>query len=103
MAQVARLLNVSTRTLQRELAAQGMTFKQIVNDTRIAIARDYAGREDANGVRLARVLGFSSPSVASRFMHKNFGDALDNPLPAPRRRVRTPKAPRKIRKSASSA
>jgi len=80
-----------------------MTFKQIVNDTRIAIARDYAGREDANGVRLARVLGFSSPSVASRFMHKKFGDALDNPLPAPRRRVRTPKAPRKIRKSASSA
>jgi transcriptional regulator GlxA family with amidase domain len=87
---------------QRELAAEGVTFKKIINDTRITIARDYAGREDANGVRLASVLGFSSPSVASRFMHKNFGDALDNPMPAPRRRVRTPKAQRVSRKTASS-
>lgn len=68
VSKVARLLNMSTRTLQRELAAEGTSVQKIVTDTRIAIARQYVQREDTTGARLAMMLGYAEPSVASRFM-----------------------------------
>lgn len=68
VSKVARLLDMSTRTLQRELAAEGTSVQKIVTDTRIAIARQYVQREDTTGARLAMMLGYADPSVASRFM-----------------------------------
>jgi AraC-like DNA-binding protein len=68
VSKVARLLNMSTRTLQRELAAEGTSVQKIVTDTRIAIARQYVQRDDTTGARLAMMLGYADPSVASRFM-----------------------------------
>jgi AraC-like DNA-binding protein len=68
VSKVARLLNMSTRTLQRELAEEGTSVQKIVTDTRIAIARQYVQRDDTTGARLAMMLGYAEPSVASRFM-----------------------------------
>jgi AraC-like DNA-binding protein len=68
VSKVARLLNMSTRTLQRDLAAEGTSVQEIVTDTRIAIARQYVQRDDTTGARLAMMLGYADPSVASRFM-----------------------------------
>jgi AraC-like DNA-binding protein len=68
VSKVARLLNMSTRTLQRELSAEGTSVQKIVTDSRIAIARQYVQRDDTTGARLAMMLGYADPSVASRFM-----------------------------------
>jgi AraC-like DNA-binding protein len=68
VSKVARLLNMSTRTLQRELAVEGTSVQKIVTDTRISIARQYVQRDDTTGARLAMMLGYADPSVASRFM-----------------------------------
>jgi AraC-like DNA-binding protein len=63
---VARQVSVSPRTLQRRLAAEGMSYQQIVDDVR----RDAAGRLLADPSlavsQVGYLLGFSEPSAFHR-------------------------------------
>ena len=63
---VARLLAIAPRTLQRRLAAEGVSYQQIVDDVR----RDAAGRLLADPSlavsQIGYLLGFSEPSAFHR-------------------------------------
>lgn len=70
---VASMLNISPRTLQRRLSEEGLSFKQIVNEARETIVRDQIRLGQANGEKLAALLGYSEPSAASRFVRNYLG------------------------------
>jgi AraC-like DNA-binding protein len=88
-AHVASLLDMSPRTLQRRLAADGVTFKDIVNRKREAIVGEQVRQGLANGESLAAALGFSKASAASRFIRIYLGKtARDMKLQERRRSTR---------------
>jgi AraC-like DNA-binding protein len=71
---VARLLAMSTSTLQRRLAASGTSFGEILAEVRMQIVREHLARHEAPSIaRLAHSLGFSEPSAACRFVKARFG------------------------------
>jgi len=72
-AHVAALLDMSPRTLQRRLADQGVTFKDVVNAKREEILAEQVRLGFASGENLAAALGFSEPSAASRFIRNYLG------------------------------
>ncbi|GHF55251.1 AraC-like DNA-binding protein [Deinococcus metalli] len=59
---VAARLNVSTRTLQRRLDAEGVTFRALINVTREKLARHYLTRTVLSGAEIAFLLGFTDPN-----------------------------------------
>lgn len=62
MADVARSLAISTRTLQRRLHEEGTSYQEALNSTREALARSYL-RNDAMSVgQISFLLGYESPS-----------------------------------------
>jgi AraC-like DNA-binding protein len=71
---VARLLAMSTSTLQRRLAEAGTSFGEILAEVRMQIVREHLARHEAPSLaRLAHSLGFSEPSAACRFVKARFG------------------------------
>lgn len=70
---VADLLNMSPRTLQRRLAENDTSLKQIVNNLRHTIVHRHVSMGITSGDTLASALGFSEPSAASRFIRKRLG------------------------------
>ncbi len=65
-AAIAAELALSSRSLQRKLAAEGCRFSTLVRDTRHALACDYLQRSEHNLTEIAFLLGFSEPSAFSR-------------------------------------
>lgn len=76
LADIACSLNVSTRSLQRHLGAEGKTFQEVLDDTRRELARQWLSGS-AGKLRslteLALLLGFSSSSAFSRAFRRWFG------------------------------
>lgn len=67
----AEILGMSGRSLQRKLSAEGVTFNQVLSETRCDLARSYLS--EAGGPSLAEVaflLGFSDSSSFSRAFHR---------------------------------
>ncbi len=64
--QIAALLNVSNRTLQRKLREEGTSFIDLLQDTRLQLARKYLSSPGRSVVETAYLLGFSEPSTFSR-------------------------------------
>lgn len=60
--QVSRRLGLSKRSLQRRLGEEGMQFKEILEDTRRALALNYLQRRDLGTQEIALLLGFRDPS-----------------------------------------
>ena len=65
-ARIADDLHVSERTLQRKLKAEGHTYKDILQDYRLRLARNYLSQPGRSIVETSYVLGFSDPSAFSR-------------------------------------
>lgn len=67
---MAQNAGVTLRTLQRRLAAQGTTFRELVEDTRrsIALERIQQGNEALGDIAVR--LGYSSPASLSRAVRK---------------------------------
>jgi AraC-like DNA-binding protein len=67
---MAQNAGVNLRTLQRRLAAQGTSFRALVEDTRrsIALERIHQGNEALN--EISARLGYSSPASLSRAVRK---------------------------------
>ena len=63
---IARRLGMSPRTLQRHLAGEGTTFKELVADARMQLARDYLEERRVPVTEIAFVLGFADVSAFSR-------------------------------------
>ncbi len=68
--QVSRLLNKSTRTLQRELQAEATSFRQITNELKINSARLLLLNSALSIKDIAYLLGYSAPSAFLRHFKK---------------------------------
>lgn len=66
IAQVARALSLSTRSLQRELSREGVTFRALVDQVRRDLARARSGDASTSVGETAYQLGYSDPSSLSR-------------------------------------
>lgn len=64
--QIAEALHVSNRTLQRKLKEEGTSFMDLLQDTRLQLARKYLGQPSRSVVETSYLLGFSEPSTFSR-------------------------------------
>jgi AraC-like DNA-binding protein len=63
---VARKLGMSPRNLQRHLAAEGTSFKDLLNEGRITLARNYVAEGRLSVTEIAFLLGFADTSTFSR-------------------------------------
>ena len=80
---IAADLSVSNRTLQRKLKDEGTSFMDLLQDTRLQLARKYLRQPGRSVVETAYLLGFSEPSTFSRAFKRWTGRApaeyRDNP------------------------
>jgi AraC-like DNA-binding protein len=60
---VARRLGMSTRTLARRLAAEGLTFAQVLDELRTNLAWRYLSEQDLSMSRIAWLLGYQEVSA----------------------------------------
>ena len=64
--EVAEILNVSARTLQRKLGDSGTTFREIVDETRHAQALAHFSMPQMSVTEVTHLLGFSCSSSFTR-------------------------------------
>ena len=64
--QIAESMHVSNRTLQRKLKDEGTSFMDLLQDTRLQLARKYLRQRNRSVVETSYLLGFSEPSTFSR-------------------------------------
>ena len=62
----AEALHISNRTLQRRLKSEGTSFMDLLQDTRLQLARKYLRQRSRSVVETSYLLGFSEPSTFSR-------------------------------------
>lgn len=62
----ARRVGMSPRNLQRRLIAEGTSYKQLIDETRLLLARGYVEEGRRSFQEIAYLLGFSEPSAFSR-------------------------------------
>ena len=73
--EVAETLAVSLRTLQRKLREEGTSYLDLLQDTRLQLARRYLRSPGRSVVETAYLLGFSEPSTFSRAFKRWTGQA----------------------------
>jgi len=72
---VAEMLNMSARTLQRKLGDGGTTYKEILDDTRHALALQYLSARTHSVSDVTYLLGFSSGSCFTRAFRRWTGQS----------------------------
>ena len=72
-AEVAAELEMSERTLQRRLEAEGTSFQRLVDDTRRELAQQYLGQTDVSLADATYLLGFGDLSSFFRAFKRWFG------------------------------
>lgn len=70
---VAGAMNMSKRTLQIKLKANGAGFQQLFDEVRADIASQYIGNRSVSMTQLAEVLGYSELSAFTRAFNRWFG------------------------------
>lgn len=73
--QVARALGLSQRSLQRRLAALGLSFQGVVDETRHELARRYLDDPGKSVTEITFLLGFSEQSAFTRAFRRWSGMA----------------------------
>ena len=84
LAEVARRLGMSARTLQRRLAEEGVAYQDVVEDTRLGLAERLLEDTDFALAEVAFLTGYSEQSTFSRAFKRRSGQT-----PANYRRART--------------
>ena len=69
----AQQLHIHLRNLQRELAKNGFTFKKLVLDMRMELARDHLRNSDMLLSDLTDMLGYDNQSAFSRAFNREHG------------------------------
>ncbi|MGV9709828.1 AraC family transcriptional regulator [Gordonia sp. NPDC003424] len=70
--QVARSLGVDRRTVHRRLSAEGLTFSDVLDATRMDLARHLVANPRYPLIEVAELLGFGSPGNFSRWFRQRF-------------------------------
>ncbi len=73
--EIARALNMSTRSLQRRLTEEDSSYKALLDDTRRELACQYLKRPDVSIGEVTYLLGFSDQSNFSRAFKRWVGQA----------------------------
>ena len=63
IAEISQRLGVSTRTLERRLAAEGMTFSRVLDELRFDLAKRYLREQDLPISEVAWLLGYRETSA----------------------------------------
>jgi AraC-like DNA-binding protein len=66
VAKVARRLATSARSLQRRLQQEGSSFRAVVDDARLDLARVYLGEKNLSIADISYLLGYSDPAAFTR-------------------------------------
>lgn len=66
LEQVANHLNMSSRTLQRKLKTEGITYKQMISELRFDLAKDYLKNPDLSIKEISYLLNYAEPSAFIR-------------------------------------
>lgn len=64
--EIAELLSLSVRTLRRQLALQGTTFRRVLEDVRYEIARQLLASSQLSMTEIAEVLAYANLSAFTR-------------------------------------
>ena len=72
-SEIARALGPSERTLARKLAGAGKTYRGVVDEVRMTMARDCLMQERTRVQEIARQLGYSEDSAFIRAFRSHFG------------------------------
>jgi AraC-like DNA-binding protein len=72
---VARKLNMASWTLRRRLQDEGVTFQQVLNETRQSLAESYVRETSLTLGEIAYVLGFGSAAAFQRAFKRWTGEA----------------------------
>lgn len=70
---VARHLGISTRTLQRRLGDEGVTFQELLADVREELARHYLTQSTLSLTEIAFLLGYDDPNSFHRAFNRRTG------------------------------
>ncbi|MDG1461939.1 MAG: helix-turn-helix transcriptional regulator, partial [Gammaproteobacteria bacterium] len=81
--EVARKMNRSLSTLQRQLSSEGTSFKEIRDGTRRLMAEEYIQEGEHSMSQIAFLLGFSDQSNFSRAFKRWTGNTPGEHRPAP--------------------
>jgi AraC-like DNA-binding protein len=71
--EIASTLEISERTLQRRLEAEGTSFQRLLDDTRRELAQQYLGQTDMSLCDATYLLGFGDQSSFFRACKRWFG------------------------------
>ena len=71
--QVARVANLSQRTLQRRLAEAGTSFQQLRDRVRADVALKYLRQSSLHAAQIAAILGYSDPASFTRALRRQYG------------------------------
>jgi AraC-like DNA-binding protein len=74
LPRAARELHLSPRSLQRRLDARGLTWHQLLNDTREQLARQYLADRSLSIGDIALLVGFSEQSAFTRAFQRWTGE-----------------------------
>ncbi len=66
LASVARVFGISARTLHRRMSDRGWGFRELLAESRLALARQRLGDPSARVVDVAFEVGYSDPSHFTR-------------------------------------
>jgi AraC-like DNA-binding protein len=77
MSAVARQLGVSERTLQRRLAAEGVSYQELLDEARKAAAARYLTESSLAIGEIAYLLGYSEPAPFHRAFKRWYGVTPD--------------------------
>ncbi|MEX0371763.1 MAG: helix-turn-helix transcriptional regulator, partial [Tateyamaria sp.] len=58
----ARRMRLSTRSLQRQLSAEGTRFQQVLDKTRADLAREYLTSTELNVAEISYLLAYRDPN-----------------------------------------
>jgi AraC-like DNA-binding protein len=73
LSSVAKALGMAPRTLQERLQAAGVSFRRVVDESRMELASEYLGRDELRVADVAYSLGFESPSAFARWYRRSTG------------------------------
>jgi AraC-like DNA-binding protein len=74
--QIAELLSVDRRTLQRYLLTEKTTYSMLLNEVRLAFVRAHLQADDKSLVEMTKLLGFSGQSAFGHWFRMTFGESV---------------------------